>query len=56
VPGVSLGYLLNMVDYPYLLKMDREGYKQQVILGPERERLRAFDEVIFKMRPLDIRY
>ncbi|MDT7867515.1 MAG: hypothetical protein RQ853_03765 [Acidianus sp.] len=56
MPGVSLGYLLNMVDYPYLLKMDREGYKQQVILGPERERLRAFDEVIFKMRPLDKRY
>ncbi|MFP3287245.1 MAG: FkbM family methyltransferase [Acidilobus sp.] len=40
VPGVTLGDLLNMVDDPYLLKMDCEGCEAHVILGPERERLR----------------
>jgi len=30
-----------MVDDPYLLKMDCEGCEAQVILGPERERLRG---------------
>ena len=44
VPGVTLGDLLNMVDDPYLLKMDCEGCEAQVILGPERERLRAFEQ------------
>jgi FkbM family methyltransferase len=42
VPGVTLGYLLNMVDDPYLLKIGCEGCEAQVILGPEREKLRAF--------------
>ncbi|MFP3287238.1 MAG: hypothetical protein RXP86_08290 [Acidilobus sp.] len=48
MPGVSLGYLLNMVDYPYLLKMDCEA---QVMLGPEREKLRAFEHIVFETRP-----
>jgi FkbM family methyltransferase len=51
VPGVSLGDLLNMVDDPYLLKMDCEGCEAQVILGPERERLRAFEHIMFEMHP-----
>jgi len=51
VPGVSLGDLLNMVEDPYLLKMDCEGCEAQVILGPERERLRAFKHVIFETHP-----
>jgi FkbM family methyltransferase len=51
VPGVTLGYLLNMVDDPYLLKMDCEGCEAQVILGPERERLRAFEHIIFETHP-----
>jgi len=51
VPGVSLGDLLNMVDDPYLLKMDREGCEAQVILGPERERLRAFEHIILETHP-----
>jgi FkbM family methyltransferase len=41
VPGVTISDLLNMVDDPYLLKMDCEGCEAQVILGPERERLRS---------------
>ncbi|MDT7867380.1 MAG: FkbM family methyltransferase [Acidianus sp.] len=48
VPGVSLGDLINMVDDPYLLKMDCEGCEAQVILGPERERLRAFEHIILE--------
>jgi hypothetical protein len=40
-----------MVDYPYLLKMDCEGCEAQVILGPERERLRAFKHMIFETHP-----
>ena len=48
VPGVSLGDLLNMVNDPYLLKMDCEGCEAQVILGPEREKLRAFEHIIFE--------
>jgi len=48
VPGVTLGDLLNMVEDPYLLKMDCEGCEAQVILGPERERLRAFEHIIFE--------
>jgi len=51
VPGVSLGDLLKMVDNPYLLKMDCEGCEAQVILGPERERLRAFEHIIFEAHP-----
>jgi FkbM family methyltransferase len=51
VPSVTLGDLLNMVDDPYLLKMDCEGCEAQVILGPERERLRAFEHIIFETHP-----
>ncbi|NAZ31109.1 MAG: FkbM family methyltransferase [Acidilobus sp.] len=51
VPGVTLGDLLSMVDDPYLLKMDCEGCEAQVILGPERERLRAFEHVVFETHP-----
>jgi len=51
VPGVTLGDLLNMVDDPYLLKIDCEGCEAQVILGPERERLRAFEHIIFETHP-----
>jgi FkbM family methyltransferase len=50
-PGVTLSYLLNMVDDPYLLKMDCEGCEAQVILGPEREKLRAFEHIIFEAHP-----
>ena len=53
VPGVTLGDLLNMVNDPYLLKMDCEGYEAQVILGPERERLRAFEHIILETHPLN---
>jgi len=51
VPGVTLGDLLNMVNDPYLLKMDCEGCEAQVILGPERERLKAFEHIIFEAHP-----
>jgi len=51
VPGVTLSYLLNMVDDPYLLKMDCEGCEVEAILGPERERLRAFEHIIFETHP-----
>jgi len=51
VPGVTLGDLLNMVEDPYLLKMDCEGCEAQVILGPEREKLRAFEHIIFETHP-----
>ncbi|NAZ31121.1 MAG: FkbM family methyltransferase [Acidilobus sp.] len=51
VPGVTLGDLLNMVEDPYLLKMDCEGCEAQVILGPERERLRAFEYIILETHP-----
>ncbi|MFP3320709.1 MAG: FkbM family methyltransferase, partial [Acidilobus sp.] len=51
VPGVSLSDLLNMVNDPYLLKMDCEGCEAQVILGPERERLRAFEHIMFEAHP-----
>jgi len=51
VPGVTLGDLLDMIDDPYLLKMDCEGCEAQVILGPERERLRAFEHIIFETHP-----
>ncbi|MFP3172783.1 MAG: FkbM family methyltransferase [Acidilobus sp.] len=51
VPDVTLGDLLNMVDDPYLLKIDCEGCEAQVILGPERERLRAFEHIIFETHP-----
>jgi FkbM family methyltransferase len=53
VPGVSLGDLLSMIDDPYLLKMDCEGCEAQVILGPERERLRAFEHIILETHPLN---
>jgi FkbM family methyltransferase len=53
VPGVTLGDLLSMVDDPYLLKMDCEGCEAQVILGPERERLRAFEHIILETHPLN---
>jgi len=51
VPGVTLGDLLSMVDDPYLLKMDCEGCEAQVILGPERERLKAFEHIIVETHP-----
>jgi len=51
VPGVTLSDLLDMIDDPYLLKMDCEGYEAQVILGPEREKLRAFEHIIFEAHP-----
>ncbi|MFP3320052.1 MAG: FkbM family methyltransferase [Acidilobus sp.] len=53
VPGVTLGDLLNMVEDPYLLKTDCEGCEAQVILGPERERLRAFEHIILETHPLN---
>ena len=53
VPGVSLDDLLSMIDDPYLLKMDCEGCEAQVILGPERERLRAFEHIILETHPLN---
>jgi len=40
-----------MVDDPYLLKMDCESCEAQVMLGPERERLRAFEHVVFETHP-----
>ncbi|MFP3287099.1 MAG: FkbM family methyltransferase [Acidilobus sp.] len=51
VPGVTLGDLLDMIEDPYLLKMDCEGCEAQVILGPEREKLRAFEHVVFEAHP-----
>ncbi len=51
VPGVTLSDLLDMVDDPYLLKMDCEGCEAEAILGPERERLRAFEHIIFETHP-----
>jgi len=51
VPGVTLSDLLDMIDDPYLLKMDCEGCEAQVILGPEREKLRAFEHIIFEAHP-----
>jgi len=51
VPGVTLSDLLNMVNDPYLLKMDCEGCEAQVILGPERGRLRAFEHIVFETHP-----
>jgi len=51
VPGVTLGDLLSMVEDPYLLKMDCEGCEAQVILGPVREKLRAFEHIVFETHP-----
>ncbi|MFP3287983.1 MAG: FkbM family methyltransferase [Acidilobus sp.] len=51
VPGVTLSDLLNMVDDPYLLKMDCEGCEAEAVLGPERERLRAFEHIILETHP-----
>jgi len=51
VPGVTLGDLLNMVDDPYLLKVDCEGCEAQVMLGPEREKLKAFEHIILETHP-----
>jgi len=51
VPGVTLGDLLSMVEDPYLLKMDCEGCEAEAVLGPERERLRAFEHIIFETHP-----
>ncbi|MFP3287946.1 MAG: FkbM family methyltransferase [Acidilobus sp.] len=51
VTGVTLSDLLGMIGDPFLLKMDCEGCEAQVILGPERERLRAFEHVIFETHP-----
>jgi len=53
VPGVTLSDLLDMIDDPYLLKMDCEGCEAQVILGPEREKLRAFEHIVFETHPLN---
>jgi hypothetical protein len=33
--------------------MDCEGYEAQVILGPERERLRTFEHIMLETRPLN---
>jgi FkbM family methyltransferase len=51
VPGVTLGDLLSMVKDPYLLKMDCEGCEVEAVLGPERERLRAFEHIIIETHP-----
>jgi FkbM family methyltransferase len=51
VSGVTLGDLLSMIDDPYLLKMDCEGCEAEAILGPERERLKAFEHIIFETHP-----
>jgi len=51
VPGVTLGDLLNMVDDPYLLKVDCEGCEAEAILGPEREKLRAFEQIVLETHP-----
>jgi FkbM family methyltransferase len=51
VPGVTLSDLINVIEDPYLLKMDCEGCEAQVILGPERERLRVFEHIIFETHP-----
>ena len=51
VPGVTLSDLLDMVDDPYLLKIDCEGCEVEVILGHERERLRAFEHIILETHP-----
>jgi FkbM family methyltransferase len=51
VPGVTLNDLLSMVDDPYLLKIDCEGCEAEAILGPERERLRAFQHIVFETHP-----
>ncbi|MFP3287928.1 MAG: FkbM family methyltransferase [Acidilobus sp.] len=48
VPDVTLSDLIDMIDDPYLLKMDCEA---QVILGPEGERLRAFEHIILETHP-----
>ncbi|MFP3320740.1 MAG: FkbM family methyltransferase [Acidilobus sp.] len=48
---MTLSDLLGMVNDPYLLKMDCEGCEAQVILGPERERLKAFEHIIFEAHP-----
>ena len=53
VPGVTISDLLSMIEDPYLLKMDCEGCEAQVILGPERERLRAFEHIILETHPLN---
>jgi FkbM family methyltransferase len=51
VPGVTSSDLLSMVDDPYLLKIDCEGCEVEVILGHERERLRAFEHIILETHP-----
>ncbi|MFP3320622.1 MAG: FkbM family methyltransferase [Acidilobus sp.] len=51
VPGVTISDLLNMVEDPYLLKMDCEGCEAEVILGPEGEKLRAFEHIVFETHP-----
>ncbi|MFP3287222.1 MAG: FkbM family methyltransferase [Acidilobus sp.] len=53
VPGVTLSDLINTIEDPYLLKMDCEGCEAQVILGPEREKLRAFEHIVFETHPLN---
>jgi len=53
VPGVTLSDLINAIEDPYLLKMDCEGCEAQVILGPEREKLRAFENIVFETHPLN---
>jgi len=49
VPGVTLGDLLGMVDDPYLLKIDCEGCEAEAIVGPERDRLRAFEHIVSRL-------
>ena len=51
VPGVTLGDLLSMGEDPYLLKMDCEGCEVEAILGPEREKLKAFEHITLETHP-----
>ena len=53
VPGITLSDLINVIEDPYLLKMDCEGCEAQVVLGPEREKLRAFEHIVFETHPLN---
>jgi len=48
---MTLGDLLGIVNDLYLLKMDCEGCEAEAILGPERERLRAFEHIIVETHP-----
>jgi len=53
LPGVTISDLLSMIDDPNPLKMCCEGCEAQVILGPKRESLRAFEHIILETHPLN---